>query len=159
MGRGRLGFQVLLSVLQCAPILTESLYFSPDRWNNLPELASDQPGLYSNTLTFSAGPRVRFLYHRAAAPVLIEMVYIVVYRHAILLNRDQGFLVYTYSQLFFHSNDRQDHQIECVSFIPSSHEIALIGPSSVLTRPYVSGKYKFGSQCPIIVTPVSHTTQ
>ena len=31
---------------------------SPDRWDNLPELASEQPGLFSNILTFSAGPRV-----------------------------------------------------------------------------------------------------
>ncbi|KAG6821000.1 hypothetical protein H0H93_008629 [Arthromyces matolae] len=32
--------------------------FCPDRWNNLPETAAQQPGLYSNTLTFSAGPRL-----------------------------------------------------------------------------------------------------
>ena len=33
---------------------------SPDRWDNLPEAVTSLPGLYSNTLTFSAGPRVRF---------------------------------------------------------------------------------------------------
>jgi hypothetical protein len=32
---------------------------SPDRWDNLPEAALAQPGLFSNLLTFSAGPRVR----------------------------------------------------------------------------------------------------
>ena len=32
---------------------------SPDRWDNLPEAVTSLPGLYSNTLTFSAGPRVR----------------------------------------------------------------------------------------------------
>jgi hypothetical protein len=36
-------------------------YLSPDRWDNLPESALRQPGLFANTLTFSAGPRVRLL--------------------------------------------------------------------------------------------------
>ncbi|KAF8530969.1 cytochrome P450 [Gautieria morchelliformis] len=31
--------------------------FGPDRWLNLPETAKQQPGLYSNLLTFSASPR------------------------------------------------------------------------------------------------------
>ncbi|KAJ3516711.1 hypothetical protein NMY22_g14142 [Coprinellus aureogranulatus] len=31
--------------------------FNPDRWDNLPEAAKQLPGLYSNTLTFSGGPR------------------------------------------------------------------------------------------------------
>ncbi|KAJ7594780.1 cytochrome-450 hydroxylase [Mycena floridula] len=31
--------------------------FNPDRWDNLPQLALEQPGLYSNLLSFSAGPR------------------------------------------------------------------------------------------------------
>ncbi|KAF8647176.1 hypothetical protein AX16_007005 [Volvariella volvacea WC 439] len=31
--------------------------FNPDRWDNLPPLVQHQPGLFSNTLTFSAGPR------------------------------------------------------------------------------------------------------
>ncbi|THH17329.1 hypothetical protein EW146_g3445 [Bondarzewia mesenterica] len=31
--------------------------FNPDRWDNLPEAAAALPGLYSNMLTFSAGPR------------------------------------------------------------------------------------------------------
>ncbi|KAF8894149.1 cytochrome P450 [Infundibulicybe gibba] len=31
--------------------------FNPDRWDNLPEGVADLPGLFSNTLTFSAGPR------------------------------------------------------------------------------------------------------
>ncbi len=30
----------------------------PDRWDNLPASAANLPGLFSNTLTFSAGPRV-----------------------------------------------------------------------------------------------------
>ena len=34
---------------------------SPDRWDNLPEAVKSLPGLYANTMTFSAGPRVRFL--------------------------------------------------------------------------------------------------
>jgi len=31
--------------------------FNPDRWDSLPEAVKSLPGLYSNTLTFSAGPR------------------------------------------------------------------------------------------------------
>ncbi|KZT52148.1 cytochrome P450 [Calocera cornea HHB12733] len=31
--------------------------FNPDRWDSLPPAARDQPGLYSNIMTFSAGPR------------------------------------------------------------------------------------------------------
>ncbi|KZV74388.1 cytochrome P450 [Peniophora sp. CONT] len=31
--------------------------FIPDRWDNLPEAVAELPGLYSNTLTFSGGPR------------------------------------------------------------------------------------------------------
>ncbi|KAG6844337.1 hypothetical protein H0H87_007613 [Tephrocybe sp. NHM501043] len=31
--------------------------FHPDRWDNLPDTAAQLPGLYSNTLSFSAGPR------------------------------------------------------------------------------------------------------
>ncbi|KAH9891880.1 cytochrome-450 hydroxylase [Cubamyces lactineus] len=31
--------------------------FNPERWDNLPEAVKAQPGLYSNMLTFSAGPR------------------------------------------------------------------------------------------------------
>lgn len=31
--------------------------FNPDRWDDLPEAVASQPGLYSNTLTFSGGPR------------------------------------------------------------------------------------------------------
>jgi hypothetical protein len=37
----------------------DSLLHSPDRWDNLPEAVKSLPGLYANTLTFSAGPRVR----------------------------------------------------------------------------------------------------
>jgi hypothetical protein len=40
------------------PITFLLFFYSPDRWDNLPETASELPGLFSNTLTFSAGPRV-----------------------------------------------------------------------------------------------------
>jgi hypothetical protein len=44
----------------------DPLLLSPDRWDNLPEAVKSLPGLYANTLTFSAGPRVRsFLPFRA----------------------------------------------------------------------------------------------
>jgi hypothetical protein len=41
----------------------DSLLHSPDRWDNLPEAVNSLPGVYANTLTFSAGPRVRYFCH------------------------------------------------------------------------------------------------
>ena len=35
----------------------------PDRWDDLPDAAKAQPGLYSNLMSFSAGPRVSNLPH------------------------------------------------------------------------------------------------
>ena len=32
--------------------------YRPDRWDNLPDAAKAQPGLYSNLMSFSVGPRV-----------------------------------------------------------------------------------------------------
>lgn len=40
------------------PIIHFTQLKRPDRWDNLPESASALPGLFSNTLTFSSGPRV-----------------------------------------------------------------------------------------------------
>jgi len=31
--------------------------FDPDRWNKLPDAVTSQPGIFANTMTFSAGPR------------------------------------------------------------------------------------------------------
>jgi hypothetical protein len=41
----------------------DSALHSPDRWDNLPEAVKSLPGVYANMLTFSAGPRVRNLWH------------------------------------------------------------------------------------------------
>ena len=46
----------------------DSLLNSPDRWDNLPEAVKSLPGAYANTLTFSAGPRVRYFCHIVRAP-------------------------------------------------------------------------------------------
>ena len=44
----------------CFRILTGLVYCdSPDRWDSLPEAASNLPGVFPSLLTFSAGPRVR----------------------------------------------------------------------------------------------------
>jgi hypothetical protein len=47
---------------------------SPDRWDNLPEAVKSLPGIYANTLTFSAGPRVRFFCHFGHVVLLDECV-------------------------------------------------------------------------------------
>ncbi|EIN11806.1 cytochrome-450 hydroxylase [Punctularia strigosozonata HHB-11173 SS5] len=36
---------------------SDAWQFNPDRWDHLPEAVHEQPGLYANILTFSAGPR------------------------------------------------------------------------------------------------------
>ena len=40
-------------------LIFDLVFGSPDRWNNLPDAVLAQPGIFSNLLTFSAGPRVR----------------------------------------------------------------------------------------------------
>ncbi|KAG6862214.1 hypothetical protein C0995_002144 [Termitomyces sp. Mi166 len=90
--------------------------FRPDRWDNLSETAAQQPGLYSNTLTFSAGPRscigMRF--------ALIE------------------FKIFLY--------------ILITNFVFKVTDEKILKANVVVTRPYVSGKYKEGSQCPLLVS-------
>lgn len=39
----------------------------PDRWDDLPDAAKAQPGLYPNLMSFSAGPRVGDAGHSAVA--------------------------------------------------------------------------------------------
>lgn len=91
--------------------------FHPDRWDNLPETASELPGLFSNTLTFSAGPR-------SCIGLRFSMIEIKTFLYLLLTN---------------------------FTFQPTEDKI--LKANVVLTRPYISGKYKEGSQCPLIVLP------
>ncbi|KAL4073854.1 cytochrome P450, partial [Scleroderma citrinum] len=88
--------------------------FNPDRWNNLPKAASALPGLFSNLLTFSAGPRscigMRFS--------MIEM---------------KAFLSLLLTNFVFETNKE------------------IFKANVVLTRPYITGQFKAGSQCPLLV--------
>ena len=43
--------------------------FKPERWDNLPEKVASLPGIYSNLLTFSAGPRVSKFYFDTSSHV------------------------------------------------------------------------------------------
>jgi len=90
--------------------------FQPDRWDHLPEGVSALPGLFSNTLTFSSGPRscigMRFS--------LIEI---------------KTFLYILLTSFVFHTTEDK-----------------IMRANVVLTRPYVSGKYKEGSQCPLLMS-------
>ncbi|KAM6502337.1 Cytochrome P450 [Amanita muscaria] len=89
--------------------------FNPDRWERLPERVSSLPGLFSNTLTFSAGPRscigMRF------AMIEIKTVVYMLVAH--------------------------------FRFRPTEERI--MKANVVLTRPYVRGRYGWGSQCPLFV--------
>ncbi|KAI0763556.1 cytochrome-450 hydroxylase [Trametes elegans] len=113
--------------------------FNPDRWDNLPEAVKSQPGLYSNTLTFSAGPRVRarpsFARHRSRG-----------------LCHAQSCIGLKFSII----------EIKMFAFILlTNFKFALADPvgkaNVVLTRPYVVGKHKEGSQCPLFVIPLGET--
>jgi len=98
--------------------------FLPDRWDRLSETASELPGLFSNTLTFSAGPR-------SCIGMRFSMIEIKAFLYVLVTN---------------------------FSFQPTEHKI--IKANVVLTRPYISGRYKEGSQCPLIITPLleNHTS-
>ncbi|KAF9227302.1 cytochrome P450 [Gyrodon lividus] len=89
--------------------------FDPDRWDHLSEAVRALPGLYSNLLTFSAGPRscigMRFS--------MIEM---------------KTFLYILLTNFVFAETDKKIYKANVV-----------------LTRPYVSGQFKKGSQCPLLV--------
>jgi len=90
--------------------------FNPDRWDNLPEGALQQPGLFSNTLTFSAGPR-------SCIGMRFSIIEIKTFLYILITN-----------------------------FIFEVTDDKIYKANVVLTRPYVSGKFKEGSQCPLLVS-------
>ncbi|EJD52728.1 cytochrome-450 hydroxylase [Auricularia subglabra TFB-10046 SS5] len=91
--------------------------FKPSRWDNLPETALNQPGVYSHMMTFSMGPRACIGYRFSIMEMKIFL--------STLLTRFE----FTDPDPIFKSN-------------------------VVLTRPYVKGKGKEGSQLPIRITPL-----
>lgn len=129
---------------------------SPERWDHLPEAVEALPGLYSNLLTFSAGPRV-------CISLLLMSVdrhgdnLLVLHRHALLDDRDEDIPVRSSDQLRFRGDREESFQSQLVSglghFLPygTAHPPVFL---SVLTRPYVSGQFKKGSQCPLLVKKV-----
>ncbi|RDB16987.1 hypothetical protein Hypma_002672 [Hypsizygus marmoreus] len=90
--------------------------FNPDRWDSIPEAAAQLPGLFSNTLSFSAGPR-------ACIGMRFSIIEIKTFIYILLTK----FIFQTTSHKIFKAN-------------------------VVLTRPYISGKFKEGSQCPLLVS-------
>jgi hypothetical protein len=62
-------------------VVSNNKFSSPDRWDNLPAAVLDQPGLLSNLLTFSGGPRV-YIFLSAIASQPTDKV-AVLCRHAI----------------------------------------------------------------------------
>ncbi|TFK54257.1 cytochrome-450 hydroxylase [Heliocybe sulcata] len=91
--------------------------FNPDRWDNLPEIVTELPGLFSNLLTFSAGPR-------SCIGMRFSMIEMKTFLYILLTN-----------------------------FVFASAGDKIIRANVVLTRPYVQGRYKEGSQCPLLVRP------
>jgi len=90
--------------------------FQPDRWDRLPEGVLALPGLFSNTLTFSSGPR-------SCIGMRFSLIEIKIFLYIFLTN-----------------------------FIFRTTEDKIFRANVVLTRPYISGRYKEGSQCPLFIS-------
>ncbi|KAG8864404.1 hypothetical protein FRB97_005055, partial [Tulasnella sp. 331] len=88
--------------------------FKPDRWDNLPNAVRSLPGMYSNIMTFLAGPRS-----------------CIGFRLSIIEIKTFIFVL-----------------IAAFTFEPVSG-IEIFKMNVVLTRPYVKGQYKKGSQLPL----------
>ncbi|KAJ6609827.1 cytochrome-450 hydroxylase [Mycena sp. CBHHK59/15] len=95
----------------------KTYFFSPDRWDNLPEAVQQQPWHFSNILTFSAGPR-------ACPGVRFAMIEIKTFYYILLTN-----------------------------FVFRETEEKVIKHNVVLTRPYLTGRFKDGTQCPLLISP------
>ncbi|KAF5354697.1 hypothetical protein D9756_005236 [Leucocoprinus leucothites] len=89
--------------------------FNPDRWDALPEKAQELPGLFSNTLSFSAGPR-------SCIGMRFSMIEIKTFLYILLTHFE---------------------------FAPTGDKIHRV--NVVLTRPFISKRFKEGSQLPMIV--------
>jgi cytochrome P450 len=92
--------------------------FQPDRWDHLPEGVAALPGLFSNTLTFSSGPR-------SCIGMRFSLIEIKTFLYILLTN-----------------------------FLFQTTEDKIMRANVVLTRPYISGKYKEGSQCPLLISKI-----
>jgi hypothetical protein len=79
-----------------------------------------------------------------------------VHRPALFSYRDEDIPVHPNYQLCLLGDRREGRQGERVCIATVLTEGCLLKASSVLTRPYLSRKFKEGSQCPMIVTPYIH---
>ncbi|XP_006461052.1 hypothetical protein AGABI2DRAFT_204483 [Agaricus bisporus var. bisporus H97] len=91
--------------------------FNPDRWDTLPDKVQEIPGIFSNTLTFSSGPR-------SCIGMRFSLIEIKTFLYILLTS---------------------------FVFIPTSEKIHRV--NVVLTRPFVSKRYKDGSQLPLTISP------
>ncbi|KAK0455092.1 cytochrome P450, partial [Armillaria borealis] len=94
----------------------DSWDFNPDRWDNLPQRAREMPGLFSNILTFSAGPRSCIGFRFALIGVKTMLYFLI------------------------------------VNFVFEEAESKVVKHNTVLMRPYISGRFHDGSQCPLRVS-------
>ncbi|KXN90645.1 Cytochrome P450 4F1 [Leucoagaricus sp. SymC.cos] len=114
--------------------------FNPDRWDVLPEEAQELPGLFSNTLTFSAGPRVRLYFLPSFYDSgLTVMQSCIGMRFSMIEIKTFLYILLTH-----------------FAFTPTEEKINRV--NVVLTRPFVSKRYKEGSQLPLIVRRLDSET-
>lgn len=84
-------------------------------------------------------------------------IVLVLYWHAFLGDRGKDIFVYSFDQLHFCRDGEEDFPSQRVSsliFFHLSQNRLSRGFFSVLTRPYVSGQFRKGSQCPLLVKKV-----
>ena len=100
-------------------MLTFQFLPRPDRWDNLPEAVTSLPGLYANTMTFSAGPRVRDLLPPAPAKFerSTKIKLSVVHRPALFADRDEDVHVHPNDQLCVLRDGREGREGERVCIL------------------------------------------
>jgi hypothetical protein len=150
-----MGVQVRSSLLFPDNSLKLFLTCRPDRWDNLPDAAKAQPGLYSNLMSFSVGPRVSGMVVPLLGARLIS------YPRSPVLGCDSQSSKSRFSStclspispstiLGLTSSSRTCEWSSCSISCQTIFSCFLLR-SSVFTRPYIKGRYKEGSQLPLRV--------
>lgn len=101
-----LGSSSSFAYLHSSSVQGLKFLLSPDRWDALPEKAQELPGLFYNTLTFSAGPRVSF--SNAAFISTGPNPFLVLHWNAVFYDRNEDLPIHFTYPFHLHSYRRQN---------------------------------------------------